>query len=238
MLVSARGRGLTREGGEGQTRPAEAVHTYVVSSVKVYREALKRALAGAPGVRVGGDGGFTEATVLEIAARGVQLVLMDFTAPDALALAKALADLPAPPKVVMVGVTEDDAQVLACAEAGVAGYASCTASVDDLQRVICEAMQDKFVCSPGVTAALVRKLAQLSPRPRAAAHPLAAHLTAREKQVAALLGQGLTNKEIARDLAIGSATVRNHVHAIFAKLKVKRRAEAVAVLHVNGARRA
>ena len=58
----------------------------------------------------------------------------------------------------------------------------------------------------------------------------AACLTARERQVAALLAQGLSNKEIGARLHIEVSTVKNHVHRILGKLRVRRRGEAVARL--------
>jgi len=53
-------------------------------------------------------------------------------------------------------------------------------------------------------------------------------LTHREKEIVALLEQGLSNKEIARSLHIGNATVKNHIHNILSKLQVRRRGEAAA----------
>jgi DNA-binding CsgD family transcriptional regulator len=53
-------------------------------------------------------------------------------------------------------------------------------------------------------------------------------LTRREREIVALLRQGLSNKEIARSLQIGYATVKNHVHSILSKLQVRRRGEAAA----------
>jgi DNA-binding CsgD family transcriptional regulator len=53
-------------------------------------------------------------------------------------------------------------------------------------------------------------------------------LTQREREIVALLEQGLSNKEIARSLQIGYATVKNHVHSILSKLQIRRRGEAAA----------
>jgi DNA-binding NarL/FixJ family response regulator len=58
-------------------------------------------------------------------------------------------------------------------------------------------------------------------------------LTSRESEILALVEQGRSNKDIARQLAIGSATVENHMHNILQKLQVTRRGEAAARLHVH-----
>jgi DNA-binding NarL/FixJ family response regulator len=213
---------------------SDSVRIYIVSDVRVYREALKNCLENSHGIVVVGAGGVTEKTLLEVTFTKAQLVLVDFAPLGSLTLAKVAVEGPTRPKVIAVGIAESDEQVLACAEAGLSGYVPYGASVEDLQRVMYEAMENKFVCSPRITALLVRKIAQLSTASVMAPNAPASRLTLRQKQIAVLLGEGLTNKEIARNLSICSATVRNHVHVIFEKLKVRRRAEAVAVLYVNG----
>ena len=58
-------------------------------------------------------------------------------------------------------------------------------------------------------------------------------LTCRQQQIAQLIDEGLSNKEIARRLSLGVSTVKNHVHNILDRLEVTRRAEAVARLRVS-----
>ena len=60
--------------------------------------------------------------------------------------------------------------------------------------------------------------------------PAQPHLTLREREIVALVGRGLSNKEIARELCIELPTVKNHVHRILDKLGVSRRAEAAALV--------
>ncbi len=181
-----------------------------------------------------GAGPVSEATLLAIASTNARVIVVDFTSLESFATAKLITALPTNPKVVAVGIEDRDDQVLACAEAGISGYVPREASIKDFQRVIHDVMHDRFVCSPLIAAALVRRIAQLSKAPAFNSDILTTHLTDRQRQIASLLGRGLTNKEIGRSLSIRSSTVRNHVHAIFEKLNVRRRAEAVALLHVNG----
>ena len=60
--------------------------------------------------------------------------------------------------------------------------------------------------------------------------PASSSLTAREREIAALIEEGLSNKEIAERLEIGLPTVKNHVHNILTKLKATRRGQAAAML--------
>jgi len=81
------------------------------------------------------------------------------------------------------------------------------------------------VCSPRLAALLLERVAAT-----AGERPAAAPLTSRERQIAELLEEGLSNKEIAARLAIELPTVKNHVHSILTKLKASRRGQAAAML--------
>ena len=77
-----------------------------------------------------------------------------------------------------------------------------------------------------VRSTLCERLARLS-----VGTTKAAPLTRREREIAVLIAEGLSNKEIARDLRIGASTVKNHVHSILEKLNVRRRS---AIVHQLG----
>ena len=83
-------------------------------------------------------------------------------------------------------------------------------------------------CAPHIAAAMFRRLADFlrEARPQASLPPL----TVRESEILALAEEGRSNKEIARDLTISCATVKNHMHNILQKLQVSRRGQAVARL--------
>lgn len=228
---------LTRralEKGRETGRSGNSIRVYIVSHSRVYYEALKAALDRDDDIAVVGASTFSEVAFLGISSTDPDLVLLDCAPPQRVVQPHMFAEIPDCPKLVALGIAGDDEHILACAESGFSGYVPCNASLDDLRRVMREVVKGQFVCSPGTTAALVRKISQLS---RAGAPPptiMTARLTMRQREIAALLGQGLTNKEIGRRLSIRSTTVRNHVHAIFQTLEVRCRAEAVAILHLNG----
>src|SRR5262249_39747545 len=84
----------------------------------------------------------------------------------------------------------------------------------------------ELLCSPQIAAQLLRAAAA---RTEPAMFPSGGILTGREQQVLSLLNQGRSNKEIANALNIASATVKNHVHHLLAKLQVTTRSEAMAL---------
>jgi two-component system nitrate/nitrite response regulator NarL len=129
-------------------------------------------------------------------------------------------------RLVALAVGERPEDVVPLAEAGICGYVPRDAALPELVSTVEAVDRDELLCSPCVAAGLVRRLAALAAD---VMDPLAgSRLTAREREVLALLGEGLTNKEIGRRLCIELPTVKNHVHHVLEKLQVQCRAEAVA----------
>ena len=135
-------------------------------------------------------------------------------------------------KVLVVGTPNDEAEVLAFAEAGVDGFVEPDAGIGELAASLESAGRGEARCSPRITGILLRRLSVVG-RPRELAARLP-DLTRREREIVELIADGLSNKEIARRLFIEVATVKNHVHNILEKLQVSRRTEAAAQL--NGIR--
>ena len=132
------------------------------------------------------------------------------------------------PRVVLLAVPELEEEILACAEAGVAGYVTRNGSLEDLVVAIDSVGRGEVICSARVAGALMRRVAALASERRG----LPGHepLTSRELDVAALLEAGFSNKEIAGRLCIEVTTVKHHVHNILEKLCVSRRGEAAVKL--------
>lgn len=133
---------------------------------------------------------------------------------------------PAQVPVVAIGLDGSEDHVVACAEAGVAGYLPKQGTFTDLLSVMERVRRGETHCPAEMAATLVRHVANLASRGQPGA--AAASLTPRERQVLALIAQGLSNKEISRRLHIEVRTVKNHVHNVLHKLQVRRRGEAAA----------
>jgi DNA-binding NarL/FixJ family response regulator len=114
------------------------------------------------------------------------------------------------------------------AEAGGAGCVTREQSLDELVATLRAVSRGEARFSPRVVAAFLDHIAVLASE-HTTPPPLLA-LTAREREVLALIGRGFSNKEISAHLTIEVATVKNHVHSILEKLHVRRRTEAVARL--------
>jgi DNA-binding NarL/FixJ family response regulator len=128
---------------------------------------------------------------------------------------------------------DSEESVLAFAEAGIAGYVPREGSVQDLVDAVERAVRGELQCSPQLAGAIIRRLAW---RAAAGSDFPRGPLTARETEIVRLIDQGLSNKEIAVRLGIEVATVKNHVHNLLEKLRVRRRAEAAAHIRSRDAR--
>ena len=204
---------------------------FILSDVRIYREGLAHSLSRHPGITVLDIADTSAAGLATAINRAPDAIILDIGTPGGFEVAKALsAQLPGT-KIVACALREVDEEVLACAEAGISGFVAADGSGEDLVAAVEHALRGELHCSPRMAGLLFRRVRALVTErtdPR-----LPASLTRRERQVLGLLEQGMSNKEIARALRIGGATVKNHVHNILEKLQVHRRGEAAARLRAG-----
>jgi DNA-binding NarL/FixJ family response regulator len=224
----------------GDGRPAHhAPLVYIASHVRLYRETLANSLSQHGGVRVAGDGSWSEAQAV-LATLRPDVLLLDLSANDSLLVPRRAQAICPGLRVVAFAVAEVEADVLACAEAGICGYVAQNGSVADVVETVLRAVSGELVCPPRIVAQLFCRVASLAADRPAADRPAGdcpgagVLLTSREQEIAVLLASGLSNKHIARRLRLANATVKNHVHNILQKLKLERRGE-IAALHLAAA---
>lgn len=192
----------------------------VVSDIRLYREGLEQALNADGRVLVTATSA-SVAAALECLTQDVQVVLIDVGLANAMAAINAVRRATSA-RIVALGVANSDTDILAYAEAGVDGYVARDASLDQLIETVASAVRGELQCSPRIAASLLRRIGTLATRSHT---PHADSITRREQQILALLRTGRSNKEIASQLSIEVATVKNHVHNILSKLGARRRSE-------------
>jgi two-component system, NarL family, nitrate/nitrite response regulator NarL len=199
----------------------------ILSEVRFLRESLAEILTRAAGIRVCGQSG-TLAHALAIAqAQRPELVLLDVAFPGGIQAAKNLSASIPEARLVALAIAETEENVLAWAEAGIAGYVPNTASVDDLVSLIAQIRRGEQTCPTRIVGSLLRRVGA-SERAVRPALPPATPLTRRELEISRLIATGLGNKDIARRLGISLGTTKSHVHNLLGKLSLQRRAEVVA----------
>jgi DNA-binding NarL/FixJ family response regulator len=215
------------------TRPGGQVRVLLVSPTRIYREGLSYVLATDPAVAVVGTAASVDDALTALATADADVTLFDLRTESGLVGVRRLVR-DGRQRVVVLGVTEDEPHIVACAEAGIAGYLTDADSLSHMMRTIQAAARGDFSCPPQIAGGLLRRLAAVvGPVPV----PGGPHITVRERQVVVLIGQGLTNKEIAKRLGIQLATVKNHVHNILDKTGLSRRSDAAASLGQTPVRR-
>lgn len=200
---------------------------HIISHVRLYRDGLTHALGrDARFAVVASFASLDEA--VRAASAPPEVLLIDMAHAEALQDLRHAGEAFPGAKLVALGVVRQHDDVIACAEAGVAGYVFRDASLDELIETIEAAARGELRCSPELAATLLRRVANLA----AQQPPIVADasITRREREILDLVGEGFSNKQIAAHLLIEVATVKNHVHNILEKLGVRTRGEAAATL--------
>ena len=215
-------------------KPSDGIRIVLVANVRLYREGLAAELARRAGLAVVGLAGDVESAVGVVRTTHPDVVLLDAGMSKTFELVRALKATHDDARIVAFAVDECERDIEVCAEAGVSSFVTRDVTVDGLASAIGAAVRDELTCSPRAAALLFRRVAALSGMSHAmrAERTLLATLTSREREIAALIAHGQSNKEIGRALHIEVATVKNHVHRILEKLHVGTRGEAAARLRV------
>ncbi|MFJ9694594.1 response regulator [Kitasatospora sp. NPDC101183] len=201
----------------------------LVDDHPVVRDGLRGMFETAPEFHVLGEAS-DGVEAVELAERlDPDVVLMDLRMPGGGGV-EAIAELArrgARSKVLVLTTYDTDSDTLPAIEAGATGYLLKDAPREELFTAVRAAAEGRTVLSPAVASRLVSRV-------RTPSSPAQAPLSAREREVLALVARGTANREIARALFISEATVKTHLTHLYAKLGVNDRAAAVAAGYDRG----
>jgi DNA-binding NarL/FixJ family response regulator len=164
------------------------------------------------------------------------VVLMDIRMPDLDGIS-ALRQVTADPalsgvRVIMLTTFELDEYVFDALQAGAAGFLIKDSDPADMLRAIRLVAAGESLLSPSVTRRVIESFTSRSALRRP--HPRLAELTDREREVLGLIGEGLSNEEIAARLVVSPATARTHVSRAMVKLGARDRAQLVVIAYQSG----
>jgi two-component system, NarL family, nitrate/nitrite response regulator NarL len=212
-----------------------SIEVLIGTDVRLYSDSIRQVLDARPGYRVVGVAARSAELLLKVEQRLPDVVLLDQALPGALEALRGIRRLHPSARVVALGEPGTDDLLLSWAEAGVAGFVAREAATEDLLLSVEGSMKGELHCSPRVAGQLLRRLA--SRAELESSHPPRLPLTGREAEIFRLVEMGLSNKEIAAQLGIEVGTVKNHVHNLLEKLRVRRRSEAIERLRGKDPRR-
>ncbi len=199
------------------------IRVLLVDDHAMVRRGLATFLQVFDDLQLAGEAGDGEAAIQLCAQTRPDVVLMDMVMPDMDGVAATRAIRRRFPTVQVIALTsfKEAALVQNALQAGAIGYLLKDVSADELAQAIRAAHAGRGTLSPEATQALVHAATQPAPP--------GDDLTEREREVLALMIDGLNNTEIAEKLVVSPSTVKSHVSHILAKLDVSSRTEAVAL---------
>ena len=210
------------------------IRVLLVNEVRLVSHVIAAVMEGIDDMLAVGTATTMEEAVAQLDQCDVLLVSARLPNDGALQLTRAVAETNPAVRVLVLGLSESRERVLQYIEAGASGYVLKDDSVDDLIERIRAAHAGQALISPELTAAMMERISELA---RLSADvedgvTSSSELTTREVEILEMIGQGLTNQEIAQQLVIEVGTVKNHVHSILQKLNVSNRRDAAAYLAI------
>jgi DNA-binding NarL/FixJ family response regulator len=192
------------------------------------RAGLRLMLEQAPDIAVVGEAADGAVALRQATALRPDVVLMDVRMPGTDGISATRAITSAGVADVLILTTFDiDEYVVGALRAGAAGFLLKSVEPAALVEAVRHVAAGDGVIAPEVTRRLLAAFVAAGPGPASApAHPALGSLTAREREILAALGRGLSNADLAASLGISEATAKTHVSRVLAKLGCTSRVQA------------
>ncbi|MCP2262642.1 two component transcriptional regulator, LuxR family [Streptoalloteichus tenebrarius] len=203
------------------------VRVLLVDDHEVVRRGLRDLLGVEDDIEVVAEAGSVDEALVMARARRPDVAVVDVRLPDGdgVSLCRLLRDLPDPPRCLVLTAFDDEQALVGAILAGAAGYLLKQVRGQDLVTAVREVAAGRSLLDPVTTARVLERMrreAESGQRDELAA------LTEQERRVLDLIGEGLTNRQIAARLFLAEKTVKNYVTSVLAKLGMERRTQAAA----------
>ena len=210
------------------------IRVLLVDDDALVRAGLRMILSSSEELEVVGEAADGADAVAAVQAHRPDVVLMDIRMPgmDGIAATSALRRLKSPPHVIVLTTFQADEHVMGALRAGADGFLLKDTEPTEIIHAVRLVAAGEAMLSPSVTRTLLAQLGtdEMTERRRVAAERLAS-LTDREREVAAAVGSGASNAEIAASLFMSEATVKAHVSRLLTKLAVANRVHIAILVH-------
>ncbi|MFE2521354.1 response regulator [Streptomyces mirabilis] len=203
------------------------IRVFLLDDHEVVRRGLADLLDAEPDISVVGDAGSVEHALVRGPALRPHVAVLDVRLPDGdgISVCRELRSQMPELACLMLTSFDDEEALLDAIMAGASGYVLKQIKGSDLVAAVRTVASGQSMLDPTTTAQLMRSL-RADPTEAPALAPELAGLSPRERDILALIGDGLTNREIGKKLYLSEKTVKNHISRLLAKLGVQRRVQA------------
>ncbi|RYY43088.1 MAG: response regulator transcription factor [Actinomycetales bacterium] len=202
---------------------SESVRIFLLDDHEIVRRGIRDLLEAQEGLSVVGEAGTASEALELIPTLLPDVAVLDARLPDGSGIEVCRDVRAAHPEVNVIILTsfDDDEALFSAIMAGAAGYALKQIRGNDLVDAVRRVADGQSLLDPAVTAQVLDRIRN-APAPK---DPLA-ELTAQERRILSLIGQGMTNRQIATEMYLAEKTVKNYVSQLLSKLGLQRRTQA------------
>jgi two-component system, NarL family, response regulator DevR len=212
-----------------QPGPDNPIRVFLLDDHEVVRRGVHDLLNDEPDITVVGEAATVEQALIRVPALRPQVAVLDVRLPDGdgVSVCRELRSQMPELACLMLTSFDDEEALLDSIMAGASGYVLKQIKGSDLVSAVRTVAAGQSLLDPSATARLMARLRQgQEPEPEPDALP---GLTDREREILALIGEGLTNRQIGQRLYLAEKTVKNHISRLLAKLGVERRIQAAVI---------
>lgn len=209
-----------------------AIRVVVADDHPLFRNGVVRTLEEEADITVVAEGASADDAVRLVNEHAPDVALLDISMPgNGINAARRIAETCPAVRIAMLTVSESDQDVMKALEAGATGYVLKGVGAQDLIAMIRSVAAGESYVSPSLAARLLvaMKASDGAPTPQSALSTL----TDREEQILRLVANGLSNKEVGRELNLQEKTVKHHMTSILQKLQARNRVEAAVIAREN-----
>jgi DNA-binding NarL/FixJ family response regulator len=213
------------------------IRVVVADDQALVRAGFRALLDAEPGMEVVGEAADGESVLTVVRQTHPDVVLMDIRMPgvDGLEATRRIGQDPelVGTRVLVLTTFELDEYVFEALRVGASGFLVKDTEPAELVRAVRVVAAGDALLSPSVTRRLIEHVA-VGAKPLPHERPDVARLTEREREIVTLVGEGLSNEEIAARLVVSPATAKTHVSRSMVKLGVRDRAQLVVLAYESG----
>jgi len=218
---------------EDQTPSSDPIKVYLLDDHEIVRRGIKELLESEGDIVVVGESGLAQEAARRIPAIRPDVAILDGRLPDGSGIDVCREIRSRDPGIAALILTsyDDDEALFSAIMAGAAGYILKQVHGNDFVETVRRVAAGQSMLDPAVTAQVLERL-----RSGPKVDPSLQQLTQQEQRILELIGQGMTNRQIAGEMFLAEKTVKNYVSSMLAKLSLQSRTQAAifANKHLKG----